>query len=240
MGMGTTMKAHSNYKTRTLLFILLLMMSVNIFSQSFSTMTPGEQGLFYQGYWKYYNPDSDELFIVKIKALERVAPSTIIPEAPYSFIGSYLYMKNNLVVSNNLSDLDTCILFSTNMEYYTLLRQPNYHTSMALFGSMKATQDQAVADLWFYDHTKHHSNGKVTLSVVSIETRNEQIRWNLRLQDGVSIILEDDESALSDEEVNNRYLRFSVPTDMILTKMYNLREFRSKGIILEPIPELHQ
>ena len=233
-------KVKSNHIKKTLQLILLLMISGHIFSQSLSTMTPEEQGLFYQGYWKYYNPDSDELFIIKIKALMRVAPSSLIPDEPYDFIGSYIYYSNGVVISNNLSDLDTCMLFSTNMEYYTLVKQSDYHTSLALFGSMRALPDQTVADLFFYDHTKHHSNGKVKLSIVSMDNRNEQIQWNLQLQDDVSIVLEDDESGLSDEEVDRRYLRFSVPTNVVLTKMYNLREFRNKGIILDPIPEMLQ
>lgn len=73
--------------------------------------------------------------------------------------------------------------------------------------------------------------------ILAAKTKKAEFHWRLKLPE---CVIEDLEEGMTEEEFIQRYMTFTIPSDMILTKMHNLREFRSKGIILEPIPELHQ
>ena len=68
--------------------------------------------------------------------------------------------------------------------------------------------------------------------ILAAKTKKAEFHWRLKLPE---CVIEDLEEGMTEEEFIQRYMTFTIPSDMILTKMYNLREFRSKGIILDPI-----
>ena len=53
------------------------------------------------GTWKYENPDSCEVFIIKLKTIV-----DNIYETMYVY-GNYSYSKNNLIIEDNLHQFDT-------------------------------------------------------------------------------------------------------------------------------------
>lgn len=83
----------------------MICLCAKVYGQNPNQMTPEESGLVLQGYWKYENPENDELLIVKIKALKR-SERQYLTLCPYGYIGSYLYIKHGEVVNDNLSELD--------------------------------------------------------------------------------------------------------------------------------------
>ena len=52
------------------------------------------------GTWKYENPDSCEVFIIKLKIIDD-------PDWGKTVCGNYSYSKNNVIIENNLPQFDT-------------------------------------------------------------------------------------------------------------------------------------
>ena len=52
------------------------------------------------GTWKYENPDSCEVFIIKLKIIDD-------PDWGKTVCGNYSYSKNNVIIENNLQQFDT-------------------------------------------------------------------------------------------------------------------------------------
>lgn len=196
-------------------------------------MNPKESGLILQGYWKYENPENDELLIVKLKALKR-SEGQDLTSCPYGYIGSYLYINNGEVVSDNLSELDPYLFFITCRDF-EINRNRNY--TLALDGVMRNDMGQIGADISFDDHSRY-TDGTLLLTLLSAEQGNEQLSWVLEETEGDYTIVIEENDPMTAEEIHIMYDTFSVPQNIILTKIHNLREFSNRGIILDPIPEV--
>lgn len=219
---------------RTILFVSICIIAfcTEATGQNLNQINPKESGLILQGYWKYENPENDELLIVKIKALRSIKYETSL--SPYSYIGSYLYIKNGAVVSNNLSELDPYLLLLTTNEY-SLNRSRDY--TLALGGWMTNNMGQIGARISFDDHSRY-TDGTLLLTLLSAEQGNEQLSWVLEETEGDYTIVIEENDPMTAEEIHIMYDTFSVPQNIILTKIHNLREFSNRGIILDPIPEV--
>lgn len=217
-------------KRTFLLIALFLMISLasEVKCQDLNQMTPVERGLFLQGYWKYVNPENEELLIVKIKALRR---KNVNSENPYFYIGSYLYINNGLMINDNLSELNPYLMFTTWKEYCD--NQTDDSILAIPYGWMINDLGQIGARMSFNDHSRL-SDGDLVLTILSVQSGSEQLSWKLDLGEGVILI----EEQMTDEEIEHQYCSFSVPQNIVLTKIHNLREFSNRGIILDPIPEV--
>ena len=217
------------------IILLLLLFSEYAFSQNQTAVSLEQQETLLQGYWAYSNSETDELFILKLKIFSR-SPEHIYVDDGYVVAGSYLYKKGDNTISDNLSEINDYLLFSTSKEFFDFIRQPSHHYDMPMLGN---TLDSTTIRVFFYDKTKGHDHGEVELTILSSVSGKEQMHWNLHLQDCVELILEGGLENLSEEEINRRFFSFSVPTDMVLTKVHDLQLFKNKGVALAPIPGKH-
>ena len=200
-------------------------------------MSTEDEKTFYQGYWKYVNADNDEVFILKIKCLDRSEAYYMQGISHYNYyIATFLYYKNGAIVSDKLSSLTRFLNLIDYSDFEQIIHSEGYGSIADIVFQCSYNQTNNLK-LAFSDPINTNTLGYAFLSVLSINSGQEQIRWRLSLEDEVYVVLDED---ITDEEFEQMYCTFSVPTNIVLTKMYNLREFRNKGIILEPIPELHQ
>ena len=97
-----------------ILFILVLLQG--LFSEYISAQSitrphikipRNSQEEFFQGYWTYENPEEDELFIVKIKPISNNPYNTYYKSGVHNVVGSYLYKKGDILLSDNLSIIIT-------------------------------------------------------------------------------------------------------------------------------------
>lgn len=193
-----------------ILFILVLLQG--LFSEYISAQSitrphikipRNSQEEFFQGYWTYENPEEDELFIVKIKPFSNNPYNTYYKSGVHNVVGSYLYKKGDILLSDNLSRLD----------------------SAAIIGGL-ATTVRSFIEARFYDYTKRHDKGYLRLDVISTVEGDERLFWLLNLPDYYT---ED----LSEEELKQWRNPFSVPTNVVLDKVSDLSRFNSRGIFLE-------
>ena len=151
-----------------------------------------------------------------------------------SYIASILYYKNDSIIVNRLSDLNRFLGMTDRAEVSVLFEQEHYNVNI-ITSEYDINTGEVVLKL--SDPVNTDTDGRAYLTIISSSTGCEQVHWRLKLPE---CVIEDLEEGMTEEEFIQRYMTFTIPSDMILTKMHNLREFRSKGIILDPIPELHQ
>ena len=206
-----------------------------LFAQELISLSEEDQPSFYQGYWKYVNPDDNEIFILKIKALRRQKDRFDASElGANSYIASMLYCKNDSIIVNRLSDLNRFLGMTDRAEVSVVFEQEHYNVNI-ITSEYDINTGEVVLKL--SDPVNADTDGRAYLTIISSSLGNEQVHWRLKLPE---CVIEDLKEGMTEEEFIQRYMTFTIPSDMILTKMHNLREFRSKGIILDPIPELHQ
>ena len=198
----------------------IFLVALIVLSQDLNGLVTEEQKSFFEGYWKYTSSTRDTIFIVKLKYFEMTFGGEIFNY----YIGSYLY-KNPSLEEDNLSILTDYMQESTYDDYYNKYSTRNVRENYIPIRVCNYSYNDMSGV--FYDYTKDHMNGEVTLSVISIETGAETISWSLKIGEGVYMYAEGGQ---------NRLFSFSVPTKLILTKVHNLKEFEDIGIILPPFP----
>ena len=202
-----------------LTLVAVLATGVFLQAQNFQDLPLDKQRTFFEGYWKYVSENRDTVFIVKLKSIEDSC-------GIISYIGSCLY-RNPSITENNIPMLDDYMQISTFDEYLAIYESKQVVNPLYIGRSLYITGwEWDVMDGYFYDYTKEHSNGKVDLVVRSAVPGAETISWSLYLYDLITY----------PEGEEDKYLTFSVPTEITLTKMYNLDEFADLGIILSPFP----
>ena len=202
----------------SLLFIFLLIGNSNINAQTFEELSQEEQKHFFEGYWKYCSTDRDTIFIIKLKCFEQV------PDF-YAFVGSYLYY-NKSIIENNIEDLNKYIQLKVDeyQEYRRIKMQNLQENSLAIYVSDWVHNEK---DGVFSDKTHNHANGKLIVKVISAEKGKQKISWSLHIEGEIFYVEEEDLERLES---------FSVPTNIVMEKMYDLSEFEDKGIFLSPFP----
>ena len=189
------------------------------YSQSFEELPLDKQNTFFEGYWKYVSNNNDTIFILKIKHFESQTDNI--------YVGSYL-LKCNETISDNLSDLSDFLPFSSFDDFKIIdsmkFSQNKIKQWYSIFLTGGTTQIMKGS---FYDNTKGHRNGQVTLEVLSAQNGCETIYWSLMIGDGTYYY---------PVGCENELFTFSVPTNAVFIKIYNLTEFENEGIILPPFP----
>ena len=123
------------------------------------------------GTWKYENPDSCEVFIIKLKTIV-----DNIYETMYVY-GNYSYSKNNLIIEDNLHQFDTL----TNLALFPIILRPWYPSS-----STKLTLD-------FFDETYEYGSYPETSFVELIDEKKEtKLRWFMEIG-GIYVYEHDEE-----------------------------------------------
>lgn len=218
------MKNIRQIKQILLVAIIVLSRTSVVLSQDLNGLVTEEQKSFFEGYWKYTSTTRDTIFIVKLKYFEMAFGGDIFNY----YIGSYLY-KTPSLEEDNLPVLTDYMQESTYDDYYnkysTRIVRDNY---IPIRVCSYSYNDMVGV---FYDYTKDHMNGVVTLSVISIGAGAETISWSLKIGEGVYMYTEGEQ---------NRLFSFSVPTTLVLTKVHNLSEFEDLGIFLPPFPQKHE
>ena len=209
----------------SLLFIFLLIGNSNINAQTFEELSIEEQKHFFEGYWKYCSTDRDTIFIIKLKSFDNEE------NGRHLNIGSYLYYNNGMI-ENNIERLTRYLSVRNCAEYEVIdkeadkyYRERDEGLSLSMFfGSWRYDDAHGM----FYDYTQKHATGDVTLSVVSAQKRKEKIHWDLKIEACFLFVFSEEDAI--------RQTTFSVPTNIVMEKMYDLSEFEDKGIFLSPFP----
>ena len=121
------------------------------------------------GTWKYENPDSCEVFIIKLKIVNN-------PSNEKRICGNYSYSKNNSIIENNIHQFDTL------NDIYSF---PIFLTPWPSYPSTKL-------NLCFFDRTYEYGSYHETSFVELIDEKNEtKLRWFMEI--GGTYVYEHDE-----------------------------------------------
>lgn len=146
----------------------------------------------FTGTWKYENPDSNEVFIIKLKTM------TDDFDGELCVCGNYFYSKNNVVIEDNLSQFDTladCSSYSINA--YKSRVYDYLNTKLRL----------TFTDITYYNKF----SGGVGSFIEIIPWKKEiMLHWYLVEEEGSSYVYLENEPMPP--------YGFSVPTDVILIK----------------------
>ena len=122
------------------------------------------------GTWKYENPDSCEVFIIKLKTIVHD-----IYETKYVY-GNYSYSKNNVTIEDNLHQFDTL----SDLALFPIILRPWYP-----YSSTKQT-------LRFSDRTYGYNSCLDTSFVELIDEKKEtKLKWFMEI--GGTYVYEHDE-----------------------------------------------
>ena len=205
---------------KIIFFVLLVICLPKAYCQTFEELPLDQQNRFFEGYWKYTSNNMDTILILKIKHFESQTGDV--------YIGSYL-LKDHDTISGNITDMSEFLVFSSYEDYRTLKSVKFSQNKLKRWFSMFLLEDSASKICgYFYDYLKNHSYGEVTLEVISAQTGQERISWSLDLGEGVYHYPNDEDP--------NEYFSFSVPKNLVFTKIYDLTEFEICGIYLPPFP----
>lgn len=83
---------------------------------------------------------------------------------------------------------------------------------------------QIGASISFDDHSRY-TDGVLTLTLPSAEQGNEQLSWVLEEAEGDCFVEIEENDPMTAEEIHIMYYTFSVPQNITLTKVHNLRNF---------------
>jgi len=153
---------------------------------------------FYVGTWRYENPQTGEEFILRLRKTSRIIP--LGTNATEYVVGAYTYKKHGQIVTDCMNKFD---------QNLPVLDMPVCATNSSTDPS---SIDPNKLRMYVSDFGKFAPNGDVKwtgsneLSIVSSTTPN-QIHWILRNDRGP--VLEDEMPPFE----------FSIPTDMILTRV---------------------
>ena len=204
---------------RIIIIVLLTICLPRAYSQSFEELTLDQQNCFFEGYWKYTSNSNDTIFILKIKHFD--SPNGNI------YIGSYLF-KDFGATSGNITDLSDFLAFSSSEDFKRIDSMKFSQNKLKTWYSMFFDRDDMSRICGsFYDYVKCHRNGEVTLEVLSAQSGQETISWSLDVGNGTYFYPEGQE---------NDFFTFSVPVNVVFTKINDLTEFENYGIILPPFP----
>ena len=121
------------------------------------------------GTWKYENPDSCEVFIIKLKIIDH-------PSYGKRVHGNYSYSKNNVIIEDNLHQFDT--LTNTNLFPIDLTPWRSYPSTKL--------------SLSFFDETHEYCSHPYTSFVELIDEKKEtKLRWFMEI--GGTYVYEHDE-----------------------------------------------
>ena len=160
---------------------------------------------FYVGTWRYTNTATNEEFTVNLRKTVFISSSLdsdldMISEE--CIVGAYIYKKNGVVVldnmdefMNDISDEDVWIpVYASNANETASAVNPNkLWTTVEDYGIL-------------YPSSAHPKSGMGTITIVS-EANPKQIHWTLKDFEGARIA------------GHSPPLGFSIPTDIILTKV---------------------
>ena len=156
---------------------------------------------FFVGTWRYENPQTGEEFILKLRKISHL----LMPSDPFPteyVVGAYTFKRNGQIVTDCMDKFDSDVhpVRATNSTLRPSTVNPNRlrmsvsdYGKRAPNGSVKTTGDNNE------------------LLIVSA-TEPHQIRWILREDRGVRAIFEGEEDGIHP-------LGFSIPTDIILTRV---------------------
>ncbi len=210
---------------RIIIVLLLAICFPEAYSQSFEDLSLERQNSFFEGYWKYSSNNNDTIFILKIKHFSSQDGNV--------YIGSYLF-KDSDTISGNITDISDFLAFTSFEDFKRIDSIKFSQNKLKSWYSMFFTEDnRGSISGSFYDYLKCHRNGDVKLEVLSAQEGQETISWFLEVGPGTYYYPAGRE---------NDFFTFSVPTEVIFTKMYDLTEFEDYGITLPPFPrqfEIH-
>ena len=153
-------------------FLLIIAIIAILFITSTTTATYAqtERDLKdFVGTWKYENPDSCEVFIIKLKIVDDPYWEKLV-------CGNYSYSKNNIIIENNLPQFDTL----TNTALHSIILRPWFQPS-----SIKLRLD-------FSDRTYGYDSYLFTSFVELIDEKKEtKLRWFMEI--GGTYVYEHDE-----------------------------------------------
>ena len=165
---------------------------------------------FFVGTWRYENPQTGEEFILRLRKTSDHGSHTV--NARELVVGTYTYKKNGQIITDCMDKFDSDI---------HILMMPIRATNST---PNPATLDSNRLRMSVRDYGKRAPNGDVKSShdnnellIVSTSSPN-QIRWTLREDRGQRFYIfleEGEEEPLSPVPS----VGFSIPTDMILTRV---------------------
>ena len=145
----------------------------------------------YVGTWKYENPDSNEVFTIKLK-------KTIITTDNENFdciIGTYSYTKNGTIIEDNMPQFS-----SITNPYKAPICAKSY------------SNDFSSLFLYFVDYKFKKDTGSGKLSLILTRGGKYQLQWMLEEDEGAEIYL-------PDEEIPPYIPGWSVPENVVLVKV---------------------
>jgi len=158
---------------------------------------------FFVGTWRYENPQTGEVFILKLRKTSYLLTHATVP-TDY-VVGAYTFKRNGQIVTDCMDKFDSDIhIFRMPVRATDFVRDPDLLKPNRL-------------EMSVLDFGKFAPNGDVKragfseLLIVSA-TEPHQIRWILREPRGPVFIFEGEEDGIHP-------LGFSIPTDIILTRV---------------------
>lgn len=146
----------------------------------------------YVGTWRYENPDSNEVFTIKLKK----HTNTISQKEYDCVIGTYSYTKNGVTIEDNMDQFN--------------------HLSRPYFSPIYAISYSNDFFSWLYlcftDYAFKKETHSGRLSLIRARGGQFQLKWILEEEEGSFIYFED-------EEIPPYIPGFSVPEDVVLTKV---------------------
>ena len=174
---------------------LLFIIGLNLVL-SFSLYAQVSGYSFYVGTWKYTNTGTKEEFTIRLRDTTNQASPFFGGEIYECMVGTYTYKKNGVVILDNMEMFNDKSVKALRMPIFITSGQDNGYTDMLLqardYGTIvRGRPKSSIGDFQLV------SSGNP-----------KQIRWIIGEKEGVRVV-----------GINDEPPGFSIPTDIILTKV---------------------